>query len=213
MKILINENQLELVRRYEKLIVLVNNGIDVLNQSEDLCDYTYGDFIEEVCWQVSDNMDELNLSTEEVGAIEKVHQWVRNYLGLHIREEFDRIIDEHNCDEGFDDADEDYLGGLMYGVDNVQESKTSNSSNLMNSLKRRIETIYELMDKYFWQEIDCEEWEENEFEEYICEYVTDELMFNEGVDSWDWDELNNLIREILDPKIKQMYNSWRTKNC
>jgi len=80
-------------------------------------------------------------------------------------------------------------------------------------LKRRIETIYELMDKYFWQEIDCEEWEENEFEEYICEYVTDELMFNEGVDSWEWDELNDLIREILDAKIKQMYNSWRTKNC
>jgi len=213
MKIIINENQLELVRRYEKLIELVNNGIDVLNQSVDLCDFTFGDFIEEVCWQVSDNMDELNLSTEEVGTIEKVHQWVRNYLGLHIREEFDRIIDEHNCDEGFDDADEDYLRGLMFGVDNVQESKTSNSSNLMNSLKRRIETIYELMDKYFWQEIDCEEWEENEFEEYICEYVTDELMFNEGVDSWEWDELNDLIREILDDKIKQMYNSWRTKNC
>ena len=103
MKIIINENQLELVRRYEKLIELVNNGIDVLNQNndlnEDLCDYTYNDFIEEVCWQVSDNMDQLNLSPETVGTIEKVHGWVRNYLGLYIREEYDRIIDEHNCSE------------------------------------------------------------------------------------------------------------------
>ena len=103
MKIIINENQLELVRRYEKLIELVNNGINVLSQNndlnEDLCDYTYSDFIEEVCWQVSDNMDQLNLSTETVGAIEKVHRWVRNYLGLYIREEYDRIIDEQNCSE------------------------------------------------------------------------------------------------------------------
>ncbi len=36
----------------------------------------------------------------------------------HIREEFDRIIEDHNCDEGFDDADEDDLSSLMFGVDN-----------------------------------------------------------------------------------------------
>jgi hypothetical protein len=82
MKIIINENQLELVRRYEKLIELVDNGIDVLSIDEDLCGYTYSEFIEEVCWQVTDKIERLNLSTEEVDVIEKVHRWVRNYLGL-----------------------------------------------------------------------------------------------------------------------------------
>ena len=118
MKIIITESQHELIRRYGILKELVDNGIDVLNQSADLCDYTFSDFLEEVCWQVSDNMDELNMDTETVGSIEKVHRWVRNNLGLYIREEFDRIIDEHNCNEGFDDADEDHLSSLMFGVDN-----------------------------------------------------------------------------------------------
>jgi len=96
---MINESQLELVRRYEKLIELVDNGIHVIKQDEDLCGYTYSDFMEEVCWQVTDKIDRLNLSTEKVDVIEKVHRWVRNYLGLYIQDEFDRIIDEHNCND------------------------------------------------------------------------------------------------------------------
>jgi hypothetical protein len=103
---IVTESQIELSRRYEKLIELVDNGIDVLSQDEDLCSYTYSEFIEEVCWQVTDKIDQLNLSTEKVDVIGKVHRWVRNYLGLYIREEFDRIIDEHNCGGHYDDVDE-----------------------------------------------------------------------------------------------------------
>lgn len=118
MKIIITESQHELIRRYNKLKEMVENGIDVLNQEADLCDYTFSEFLTEVCWQVSDNMDEFGLEPQIVGTIDKVHRWVRNYFGLFIREEFDRIIQDHNCDEGFDDADEDYLSGLMFGIDN-----------------------------------------------------------------------------------------------
>ena len=118
MKIIITESQHELIRRYDKLKEMVENGIDVLNQEADLCDYTFSEFLTEVCWQVSDNMDEFGLEPQFVGTIDKVHRWVRNYFGLFIREEFDRIIQDHNCDEGFDDADEDYLSGLMFGIDN-----------------------------------------------------------------------------------------------
>ena len=63
-------------------------------------------------------MDELNLDPQIVGTIDKAHRWVRNNFSEHIREEFDRIIEDHNCDEGFDDADEDDLSSLMFGVDN-----------------------------------------------------------------------------------------------
>lgn len=118
MKIIITESQHELIRRYHKLKELVDNGIDVLNQAADLCDYTFSEFLTEVCWQVSDNMDELNLDPQIVGTIDKAHRWVRNNFSEHIREEFDRIIEDHNCDEGFDDADEDDLSSLMFGVDN-----------------------------------------------------------------------------------------------
>jgi hypothetical protein len=103
---IVTESQIELSRRYEKLIELVDNGIDVLSQDEDFCGYTYNDFMEEVCWQVSDKIDRLNLSTEKVDVIEKVHRWVRNYLGLYIREEFDKLI-QLNCVNSFDDAYED----------------------------------------------------------------------------------------------------------
>jgi hypothetical protein len=106
MKIIINESQLELVRRYEKLKELVENGIDVISQDEDFCAFPYNDFMEEICWQVSDKIDRLNLSTEKVDVIEKVHRWVRTYLGLYIREEFDKLI-QLNCVNSFDDAYED----------------------------------------------------------------------------------------------------------
>ena len=118
MKIILTENQIEFIRRYNQLKELVDNGIDVLNQSADLCDYTFSDFLEEVCWQVSDNMEDLNMTTKSAGTIRKIHKWVRNNFSQHIRQEFDRIIEDHNCDEGFDDADEDDLSSLMFGVDN-----------------------------------------------------------------------------------------------
>ena len=100
MKIVITETQHELVRRYSKLKELVENGIDVLNQGTDLCDYVFSEFLTEVCWQVSDNMDELNLDPQIVGTIDKVHRWVRNNFNSHIREEFDKLI-QRNCLNNF----------------------------------------------------------------------------------------------------------------
>jgi hypothetical protein len=215
MKIIITESQHELIRRYGILKELVDNGIDVLNQSADLCDYTFSDFLEEVCWQVSDNMDELNMDTETVGSIEKVHRWVRNNLGLYIREEFDRIIDEHNCNEGFDDADEDDLSSLMFGVDNIQESIEDDEYNfsLRNAIKRRYNDIIYEMEKYLHNEIDCNDWEENEFMEWILEKVTDEMMFNYGIDNWEWSDLNDELSNILKDRINSFYESWTTNNC
>lgn len=118
MKIILTETQLSLVRRFSKLKELVEEGIDVLDQDADLCDYTYSDFLQEVCWQVSDKMEELSVNTESIGSIELIHKWVIDNFNEFIRKEFDRLINKHRCDEGFDDADEDYLSGLMFGVDN-----------------------------------------------------------------------------------------------
>ena len=106
MKIIITESQHELIRRYGKLKELVENGIDVLNQDADLCDYTFSEFLTEICWQVSDNMDELNMDTEALGSVEKVHRWVRNNFNSYIREEFDKLI-QLNCVNSFDDSYED----------------------------------------------------------------------------------------------------------
>ena len=103
MKIILTENQIEFIRRYKKIKELVDEGIDTLNQQVDLCDYTSSDFLTEVCWQVSDHMEDLNMETETVGTIEKVHRWVRNNFVEHIRKEFDRVIDNLKCSERFDD--------------------------------------------------------------------------------------------------------------
>ena len=61
MKIIITENQVEFIRRYKKIKELVDEGIDVLSNDEDFCCFNYSAFIEEVCWQVSDKMEYLNL--------------------------------------------------------------------------------------------------------------------------------------------------------
>ena len=154
------------------------------------------------------------MDTETVGSIEKVHRWVRNNLGLYIREEFDRIIDEHNCNEGFDDADEDDLSSLMFGVDNIQESIEDDEYNfsLRNAIKRRYNDIIYEMEKYLHNEIDCNDWA-GEFMEWILEKVTDEMMFNYGIDNWEWSDLNDELSNILKDRINSFYESWTTNNC
>ena len=67
MKIILTENQIEFIRRYKKIKELVDEGIDVLSNDEDFCGFNYSAFIEEVCWQVSDHMEDLNMETETVG--------------------------------------------------------------------------------------------------------------------------------------------------
>ena len=45
MKIILTENQIEFIRRYKKIKELIDEGIDVLSNDEDVCGYTYSDFI------------------------------------------------------------------------------------------------------------------------------------------------------------------------
>ena len=67
MKIILTENQIEFIRRYEKIKELIDEGIDVISNDEDFCGFNSSAFIEEVCWQVSDKMEHLNLPTDTVG--------------------------------------------------------------------------------------------------------------------------------------------------
>ena len=157
MKIILTETQLSLIRRISKLKELVDEGIDVLNQEEDLCDYTYSDFIQEVCWQVSDKMEELGMDTESVGSIDIVHKWVVNNFNQYIRERFDEIIVEHNCSEGFDDADP------------INESKDINFETILKRRKHNVDEFIESLDK----EDICRYWRKQDALIYVDEVIID----------------------------------------
>ena len=88
MKIILTENQIEFIRRYKKIKDLVDEGIDVLSNDEDVCGYTYSDFIEEICWQVSDHLEDLNMETETVGTIEKVQSTFSNEKVINYQSEY-----------------------------------------------------------------------------------------------------------------------------
>ena len=224
MKIILTENQIEFIRRYKKIKELVDEGIDVLSNDEDVCGYTYSDFIEEICWQVSDHLEDLNMETETVGTIEKVHRWVRNNFVEHIRKEFDRVIDNLKCSERFDDydddEDEDYITGLMYGVDNIQENDNDDEddkyySSLKSSLIRRHNLIMGEMDHYITNNISCDEYPDDVdgFKDYILEQVTDEMMFTHNVNKWEWHDVYLLLEDIIGKQIKKTFKSWIRKHC
>ena len=107
MKIILTENQIEFIRRYKKIKELIDEGIDVISNDEDFCGFNSSAFIEEVCWQVSDKMEHLNLPTDTVGMIENVHNWVKDNFDTYILEKFEIIIDNSNCNERFDDVDDE----------------------------------------------------------------------------------------------------------
>ena len=110
------KNNVSFLRRSTTIKELIDMSFDVLR--DEVCDYVFSEFLTEVCWQVSDKMEYLYMDTEKIGSIDTVHRWVRNNFDKYIRNNFDRLLEEERCDEGFDDADEDYLSGLMFGVDN-----------------------------------------------------------------------------------------------
>jgi hypothetical protein len=101
----ISKDHISFTRRYEIIKDLIERGIDVLAQEVDICDYVKAAFLNEVCWQVSDNMEELNMNTESVDTIEKIQRWVKIYFGAYINNEFDKLMDL-NCYGSFDDAEE-----------------------------------------------------------------------------------------------------------
>ena len=207
MKIILTENQIEFIRRYKKIKDLVDEGIDVLSQETDICDYDFSGFLNEICWQVSDKMEYLNLPTDTVGMIDNVHKWVRNNFSEHIRKEFDRIINDPNCNERFDDADDD----------NLQESYESKeySTSLGTALRRRHNNIIEEMNHFMSNNLDCDEYPNDVegFKDFILREVADEMMFAYNVDNWDWDDLYFSLNDMVGKQIEKTYKSWTKKHC
>ena len=170
MKIILTENQVEFIRRYGTLKELVENAIDVLDQDADVCDYTLSEFLTEVCWQVSDHMDDLNMNRESLGTIEKIHRWVRNNFGNHITKEFNVLIDTHNCSWNYDDSyDEEY---------NLQESTNPDLKFI-----RRYEEI-----------------EDGVYDFILRHKITTMDTFDSFLIELSWDVANDVIRKINIPE-------------
>ena len=209
MKIIITENQVEFIRRYKKIKELVDEGIDVLSNDEDFCGFNYSAFIEEVCWQVSDKMEYLNLPTDTVGMIENVHKWVMDNFSEHIRKEFDRIINDPNCNERFDDADDE-----EYNLQESYESKEY-STSLGTALRRRHNNIIEEMNHFMSNNLDCDEYPNDAegFKDFILREVADEMMFTYNIDKWDWDDVYFSLNDMVGKQIEKTYKSWTKKHC
>ena len=107
MRIILNENQYSFLRRYSQIMNLIDLGIKEIRMG-DICEYTYGDFLAEVCWQVSDNMDDSI-------PIANIHSFIIINLNDYIRNKFDEYIELDGCNDSDDD---DYYSSLLYGVDN-----------------------------------------------------------------------------------------------
>jgi hypothetical protein len=205
MKIIITESQNEIIRRYNQLKELVSNGIDVIQQDEDMCGYTYSDFIEEVCWQVSDKLEDLSMDTETVKTIEKVHGWVKDYFTTYIYKEFNHI------------KDNDCNSDLTSEVDDIQESYESKeySTSLGTALRRRHNNIIEEMNHFMSNNLDCDEYPNDVegFKDFILREVADEMMFTYNVDNWDWDDLYFSLNDMVGKQIEKTYKSWTKKHC
>ena len=117
MKIIITESQLEFIRRYKVLDGLVSEAIEFVSSQDDVCEYSFRDFFEEIKWQVSDNYEMLNLPKDLDPAI--VQDWVSDNFYGQIKDFYVAYV-EPDCEEYNDDDDEDYYSGHLYGVDNNQ---------------------------------------------------------------------------------------------
>jgi hypothetical protein len=211
MKIILTENQIEFIRRYKKIKELIDEGIDVISNDEDFCGFNSSAFIEEVCWQVSDKMEHLNLPTDTVGMIENVHNWVKGNFDTYILEKFEIIMYDSNCNERFDDVDDEEY--------NLQESDDDDDdkyySTLKSSLIRRHNVIMEEMDHYMTNNLSCDEYPDDVdgFKDYILEQVTDAMMFTHNVNNWEWHDVYLLLEDIIGKQIKKTFKSWIRKHC
>ena len=214
MKIILTENQIEFIRRYKKIKELVDEGIDVLSNDEDFCGFNYSAFIEEVCWQVSDKMEYLNLPTDTVGMIENVHKWVMDNFSEHIRKEFDRIINDPNCNERFDDVDDEEYN-LQESDDDNDDEDDKYYSSLKTSLIRRHNIIMEEMYHYIDNLIDCDEYpnDVDGFIDHILESVSDAMMYTHNINNWLWADLYDMLNNLIGEQINDYYISWTRKHC
>jgi hypothetical protein len=209
MKIILTENQIEFIRRYEKIKDLVDEGIDVLSQETDICDYDFFGFLNEICWQVSDKLEHLNLPTDTVGMIENVHKWVKGNFDTYILEKFEIIMYDSNCNERFDDVDDE-----EYNLQESDEDKEYDSS-LKNALLRRHNVIMGEMDHYITNNLSCDEYPDDVdgFKDYILEQVTDAMMFTHNVNNWEWHDVYLSLENIIGKQIKKIFKSWIRKHC
>lgn len=209
MKIILTENQIEFIRRYKKIKELVDEGIDVLSNDEDFCGFNYSAFIEEVCWQVSDKMEYLNLPTDTVGMIENVHKWVKDNFDTYILEKFEIIIDNSNCNERFDDVDDE-----EYNLQESYEDKEYDTS-LRNALLRRHNIIMQEMDHLMTNNLDCDEYPNDVegFKDYIIREMSDVMMFTHNTNNWDWDDLYFSLNDMVGKQIEKIFKSWTRKHC
>ena len=117
MKIIITESQHNLIRRYKVLDGLVSQAIEFVSSQDDVCDYSFGDFFEEIKWQVSDNYEMLDLPKDLDPAI--VQDWVSDNFYDQIKNFYVAYV-KPDCKEYNDDDDIDYWSSHLYGVDNNQ---------------------------------------------------------------------------------------------
>jgi hypothetical protein len=111
-------NDFTFLRRKKTIKNLIDNGIEVLRDDTDICDYVFSEFLTEVCWQVSDNSDVMGIELNS-NKIDLIHRWVRNNFSQYIKDEYLELIDSEGCND-YDEDDDDYLSGFLYGVDNNQ---------------------------------------------------------------------------------------------
>jgi hypothetical protein len=114
MKIVITESQLEFIRRYKVLDGLVSAVIELVSSQDDVCDYSFSDFFEEIKWQVSDKYEMLDLPKDLDPGI--IQDWVSDNFYDQIKNYYDVEITPR-CEEEYnnnDDDDEDYYSGLLY---------------------------------------------------------------------------------------------------
>lgn len=69
MKYVITENQNLFIRRINMIDEFLMEALDVVGQ--DICDYTYPDYIQEIVWQLIDRENELHLPPSEYKNLEK----------------------------------------------------------------------------------------------------------------------------------------------
>ena len=121
MKIIISESQREFIRRYEQIKDIINQAGEELR--EQVCDFTFGDFVNETCWLVSDNRDDFGFDEPENYEIwqeqtDEIHKWIVANFKDYLTEIFEKLVKEENCLGNFDVEDD--LSSFLYGVDNNQ---------------------------------------------------------------------------------------------
>ena len=73
-KLILSESKYSLLRRHSQIKDLVDLGIRTISRYSDICDFTTGEFLGEVCWQVSDEMGDSI-------PIDEIHIWVKDNFG------------------------------------------------------------------------------------------------------------------------------------